>query len=246
MKPVACGSTFFHASAKSSTSSSLTCVTVSCFLLLLKLSNTTAMRRFSVINDPKTTKVMKYRGAPSLPQHSPISQSTFESQSLVFMQSYMIAFHASPVTVRSNSISDIPKSLKFACSLRCSPNFTFPNMFIPNTPYTNINRNSNPPMFMRLGKLITSVLNNILSPFSVRINRNTRARRNSRNIDAIPPPPMMYPMIVVHTQKKSKQFHRSLKYALGYIAYSFAIASRRKMQKKKYPNPSSTRVVESA
>eukprot|EP00982_Pelagococcus_subviridis_P016703 31494-Pelagococcus_subviridis.AAC.20 len=65
------------------------------------------MRRFSVINDPKTTKVMKYRGAPSLPQHSPISQSTFESQSLVFMQSYMIAFHASPVTVRIRLLVEV-------------------------------------------------------------------------------------------------------------------------------------------
>ena len=49
----------------------------------------------------------------------------------------------------------------------------------------------------------------------------------------------MYPMSVVATQKKSKQFQRSEKYAAGYIAYSLAAASPTKITAKKMPRPSS-------
>ena len=72
------------------------------------------------MNDPKMTKLMKYIGAPALPQHVPRAQSGSESQSESIMQSYMIAFHASPVTILSKTRSEFPKLVKLA-SLFSSP-----------------------------------------------------------------------------------------------------------------------------
>ena len=54
--------------------------------------------------------------------------------------------------------------------------------------------------------------------------------------------PAMNPTRVMATQKKSKQFHRLEKYASGYMAYSFAPASRVKMTANKMERPSSVPV----
>jgi hypothetical protein len=107
-----------------------------------------------------------------------------------------------------------------------------PNRFMPSTAYTKHNKKSNAPMLIKPGSEMISVLKSIRSPFSLRTRRKTRAKRSTRSTDAPPPVPAMYPMSVVATQKKSKQFQRSEKYAAGYIAYSlgggFAYENHRK------------------
>ena len=155
------------------------------------------------------------------------------------MQSYMMAFHASPVTMRSKIRIEFPKLVKLASSFRFSPNLTLPNRFMPSTAYTKHNRNSNAPMLIKPGNDTMSVLKSISSPLSLRTSRKTRARRSTRSTDAPPPVPAMYPMSVVATQKKSKQFQRSEKYAAGYMAYSLAAASPTKITAKNTPRPSS-------
>ena len=177
-----------------------------------------------------------------MPQHSPLAQSAALSQSVSIMQSYITEFQASPVTMRNSKRRELPKFVKLASWFRFSPNLTLPKRFIPRMAYTKQSRNISAPMFSKPGREMIRVLNSMRKPVSFFTTLKILARRRMRKTEAAPPPPAMKPIRVMATQKKSKQFHRLEKYAAGYMAYSFAAASKVKMIAKNMDRPSSVSV----
>ena len=191
---------------------------------------------------PRMTKVTKYAGAPGTPQHSPMAQSIESSQSSSTMASYMMAFHASPVTMRSKMSIELPKLRKFACSFKFSPNFTLPKSCIPSTAYTKQSKNRSDPMLTKPGREMTRVLKSMRRPLSLRTSLKIRARRKMRRTLAPPPAFAANPMIEVATQKKSNRFHRFLKYPKTPNPMSLITASAMNTAAQRYDTTSSASV----
>mmetsp|Transcript_38137 Transcript_38137/g.82950 ORF Transcript_38137/g.82950 Transcript_38137/m.82950 type:complete len:212 (-) Transcript_38137:1128-1763(-) len=143
------------------------------------------------------------------------------------MQSYMIPFHASPVTHRKSVSIAHPKFEKLACRLRnVWFRLTLPKRFTPRMAYTKNTSNSSAPTLISVGSELSSVSKSVRKASVSLTTRSTRVMRRRRRKEVFRDIKESTTMI------KSAVFQRDRKYSLMPKPSSLNTASAAKIHLK--------------